>query len=149
MIALKSISKSFAGRVALAPLDLTIATGRTTVLIGPSGCGKSTVIRLIVGLMTPDAGAVHFDGDVLSAINLSLLRQRIGYVVQGGGLFPHLTAEENISLMARWLGWPEKNVQSRLAKLADLTHFPTDGLNRYTTFRRAGSAGGPHARVDA
>ena len=131
MIALETISKSFDGRVALAPLDLSVATGKTTALIGPSGCGKSTVVRLIVGLITPDTGAVCFDGETLSPSNVALMRQRIGYVVQDGGLFPHLTAAENIALMARWLNWPDDKVNARLTALTALTHFPVDGLHRY------------------
>ena len=131
MIELENTSKNFGEAVALLPLTLAVPKGKTTVLIGPSGCGKSTIIRLIAGLITPDTGTVRFDGDDVSLTTIATIRQRIGYVIQDGGLFPHLTAAENITLMAQWLGWPIEKVQSRLVELTALTHFPNDGLERY------------------
>jgi osmoprotectant transport system ATP-binding protein len=108
-----------------------LETGRTTVLIGPSGCGKSTLLRLMIGLQSPDAGSVRFAGEPLDEQQLPRLRQRMGYVIQDGGLFPHLTARDNIALMARHLGWTAPRIESRVAELAELTHFPGDGLERY------------------
>ena len=131
MIVLENISKGYEGRIALAPFDLDVSTGKITVLIGPSGCGKSTVIRLIAGLIAPDTGAVQFNGEVVTVASLAAIRRRIGYVVQDGGLFPHLTAAENIALMARYVGWQADDIQARLVELASLTHFPEDDLSRY------------------
>jgi osmoprotectant transport system ATP-binding protein len=92
MFDLRGVRKSFAGRAALAPLDLSIAANRTTVLLGPSGCGKSTLLRLLLGLLTPDGGTITFAEQPVTPATAIELRRRMGYVVQDGGLFPHLTA---------------------------------------------------------
>ena len=143
MLELKGVTKRFAQAPAVQPTDLTIPAGRTTVLLGPSGCGKSTLLRLMIGLIRPDAGTVRINGAELTAHNTLALRQRIGYVIQEGGLFPHLTAEGNIALMARHLGWQEDAVARRVGELAELTQFPLDGLRRYP----AELSGGQRQRV--
>jgi len=143
MFQLSNVSRSFGPVKALNSVDLAIEAGRTTVLIGPSGCGKSTLIRLMNGLITPDRGQVRFEGVALTAENALLLRRRMGYVVQDGGLFPHLTAAANVGLMARWLGWTASAMAVRLDELVSLTHFPTDGLARYP----AQLSGGQQQRV--
>ncbi len=143
MFELKAVSRSFGDVRALQTLDLSIGQGRTTVLIGPSGCGKSTLIRLMIGLISPDTGTVAFAGEALNPENAPVLRRRMGYVVQDGGLFPHLTAAGNVTLMARWLGRGEDRINARLAELTALTHFPADGLERYP----AELSGGQRQRV--
>ncbi|MBD3236756.1 MAG: ATP-binding cassette domain-containing protein [Candidatus Eisenbacteria bacterium] len=131
MIALQAIDKSFGDQTVIRDLDLCVERGQTLVLIGPSGCGKSTLLRLILGLYRPDAGSVVFDGRALEHQDLRQVRRRCGYVIQDGGLFPHLTAAGNITLMARQVGWPAERVRTRLATLSEMTRFPTDGLARY------------------
>ncbi len=130
-IELAGVSKCFHAVVALARTDLSFQPGKTTVLIGPSGCGKSTILRLIVGLIQPTTGEVRFEGRVLGPENLLELRRRMGYVIQEGGLFPHLTALDNILLLAKHLGRRKKETQSRLAELCDLTRLPAAALARY------------------
>ena len=131
MLELRGVAKKFGGLPALQPTDLEVAAGRTTVLIGPSGCGKSTLLRLMIGLIEPDAGSVRFEGEAFAPENVLALRRRMGYVIQDGGLFPHLTARENVGLMVGHLGWDEQRIAARLAELVELTHFPEDGLERY------------------
>lgn len=130
-VQLHGVSKSFAGTPALHPTTLSVAQGETVVLIGPSGCGKSTLLRLIIGLLTPDAGTVHLGGTRLTPANVLTLRQRIGYVIQEGGLFPHLTGRQNVALMARYLHWPAPRIQNRLDELLTLTQLPPDALDRH------------------
>ena len=120
------------------------------VLIGPSGCGKSTLLRLIIGLVRPDAGEIVFENQAVTPDKLQSFRRRVGYVIQEGGLFPHLTARENILLMARHLGRDEKSsalqpdglnpsssdhggeqFEKRLHELRDLTRFSKNLLDRY------------------
>jgi osmoprotectant transport system ATP-binding protein len=139
MIELRGVSKSYGNIVALQPINLTVATGRTTVLLGPSGCGKSTILRLMLGLLRPDSGSVLVQGQQFRPE----MRNRIGYVVQDGGLFPHLTARGNATLMARHIGWDAERIESRLKELAELTRFPADGLDRYP----AQLSGGQRQRV--
>ena len=143
MFELTQVSKSFGATRAVAPTDLDIPKGRTTVLIGPSGCGKSTLLRLMNGLIAPDTGHVTFDGSRVSADDALMLRRRMGYVIQAGGLFPHLTADRNITVMAQHLGWAEDRIQSRLGDLTDLTRFPADALKRYP----AELSGGQRQRI--
>src|SRR5437899_2550113 len=143
MLELTGVSKSYGRQEALHTTDLSIPPGRITVLIGPSGCGKSTLIRLMIGLLRPDSGVVRFDGTEMTAANVQTLRRRMGYVVQDGGLFPHLTARGNVTLLARYLGWEGKRIDSRLGELAELTQFPPDGLDRYP----AQLSGGQRQRV--
>jgi osmoprotectant transport system ATP-binding protein len=131
MLELTGVSKRFGGAEVLRGIDLTAATGATTVLIGPSGCGKSTVLRLMLGLIAPDAGVVRFDQQVVDARTIDEVRARSGYVIQDGGLFPHLDARANITLMARHRRWPGEKIQRRVEELVALTHFPGDALGRY------------------
>lgn len=131
MFSLSQISKSFGAVQAVARTDLDIPAGKTTVLIGPSGCGKSTLLRVMNGLIAPDTGTVAFDGETVDPDSALILRRRMGYVIQAGGLFPHMTAAQNISLMARQLRWDRRRIEARIDELADLAHFPGDALTRY------------------
>jgi osmoprotectant transport system ATP-binding protein len=143
MFVLKNVSKSYGDTVAVAPLDIEFETGRTTVVIGPSGCGKSTLIRLLIGLIVPSTGEVLFEGEPVTEESAPRLRRRMGYVIQDGGLFPHLTARGNAALMARHIGWDTARIEARLEELCTLTHFPADGLARYP----AELSGGQQQRV--
>src|SRR5437588_8413342 len=114
MLDLNGVSKSYGPNQALYPTTLTMPRGRTTVLLGPSGCGKSTLLRLMIGLIWPDTGSVFFEGTQLNPANILALRQRMGYVIQDGGLFPHLSGRDNVTLMARYLGWGRSRLETRL-----------------------------------
>jgi osmoprotectant transport system ATP-binding protein len=131
MLELTDVSKSYDGKVILQPTSLTVRPGETTVLIGPSGCGKSTLLRIIVGLVTPDAGTVRLDGELITPQTLLKLRPRIGYVLQDGGLFPHLTARDNVGLMADFLKWDRARIRERVEELASLVRLPVELLDRY------------------
>ena len=133
ILRLVGVSKRFEAGAALHPLDLDITTGRTTVLLGPSGCGKTTALRLMLGLIAPDTGQVLFRDAPLGPEPERALRVRhaMGYVVQDGGLFPHLTALDNVRLMARHLGWAAPRIEQRVQELADLVHLPDEALARY------------------
>jgi osmoprotectant transport system ATP-binding protein len=131
VIELHGVSKRYGPATALAPIDLQIETGRSTVLIGPSGCGKSTLLCLIMGLVQPSSGEVRIGGERLTPANALACRRRMGYVIQDGGLFPHLTAAGNVALMARFLGWDEDRIGPRMAELAELARLPAAALDRY------------------
>ncbi len=143
MLELRDITKQYSGNTVLRDISLTIPEGSTTVLIGPSGCGKSTLIRVINGLVRPDAGTVRFMGREVNASQVLGLRRRMGYVIQEGGLFPHLTARGNVVLMARHLGWARQRIARRVEELTALTRFPGDALGRYP----AQLSGGQRQRV--
>ncbi len=122
MLELAGAACRYGELIALHPTDLTVEGG-TTVLIGPSGCGKSTLLRLMIGLVEPSAGQVRFEGRPVDFE----ARRRIGYVIQEGGLFPHLSARRNVSLMADFLGRPSAD---RVEALAELVKLPLAMLER-------------------
>ena len=131
LVKLEDVSKRYGDAIALHPTNLSIESGKTTVLIGPSGCGKSTLLRLIIRLIDPDSGLIQFDGKPVTPDNINALRRRIGYVIQEGGLFPHLTARANVLLMARHIGKSKEEAHKRLRELSDLTRFSENLLPRY------------------
>jgi osmoprotectant transport system ATP-binding protein len=131
LVKLVDVTKRYADAAALQPTNLKIERGNTTVLIGPSGCGKSTLLRLIIDLIEPDSGSITFDGEPVGADNIDDLRRRIGYVIQEGGLFPHLTARANVVLMARHVGKSRDEMQTRIQELCELTRFSVNLLSRY------------------
>jgi osmoprotectant transport system ATP-binding protein len=131
VIVLSQVQKSFGQKVALAPTDLTIEGERCLALVGPSGSGKSTLLRLVLGLVAPDRGTITIGGERLDARTAPGLRLRMGYVIQDGGLFPHLDAEQNAVIVARQSGWTEARARSRLDLLIDLVGLSSDHLRRY------------------
>lgn len=143
MLVLSQVSKRYSDIQALAPTDLEVPAGETLVLIGPSGCGKSTLLRLIAGLIQPDFGRISLDGTALTPANILQARQQMGYVIQEGGLFPHLTVRDNVTVMARYLhrdtGW----IDSRLAELAELVRLSQELMSRFP----AELSGGQRQRV--
>ncbi|AUX40732.1 ABC transporter ATP-binding protein [Sorangium cellulosum] len=143
MLDVRGVSKEFRGQTALHPLDLSFPPERTVAVIGPSGCGKSTLLRVLIGLVTPDRGEVRIGGEPLTRESARRLRHRMGYVIQEGGLFPHLTARDNATLLARHLGWTEARAAERLAALRELTRLPEDALGRFP----AELSGGQRQRV--
>ena len=131
LVRVVEVSKRYAGTAALHSTNLLIERSKTTVLIGPSGCGKSTLLRLIIRLIEPDSGHIDFDREPINAENIDNLRRRIGYVIQEGGLFPHLTARANVLLMARHVGKSQDEMRTKLLELCQLTRFSEKLLPRY------------------
>src|SRR5437899_10612713 len=142
IIALRGVAKRYGDVEALKATTLSMSTG-VNFLLGSSGSGKSTLLRLLTGLSRPSAGEVLLWGQVLAPRTIGPLRRRLGYVIQEGGLFPHLTAGANVTLAARYFGWDARRIESRLAELSALTHFPGDGLARFP----AQLSGRPRQRV--
>jgi osmoprotectant transport system ATP-binding protein len=143
MLALSQVSKYYGDTVALSSTDLRVAAGETRVLIGPSGCGKSTLLRLVAGLIRPDSGSITFGGRPLTPAGLPRARQRMGYVIQEGGLFPHLSVRDNVTVMARYLHRDRDWIESRLDELVRLVHLPQEMLPRFP----AELSGGQRQRV--
>jgi osmoprotectant transport system ATP-binding protein len=136
VLEIREVTKSYkdkAGKevVILHPTSQTIEAGKTAVLIGPSGCGKSTLLKLIVGLAAPDSGGVWIGDTQMTPANALELRKSIGYVIQDGGLFPHMSARDNVSLVARFLGWDTARCDARICELADLVRLDAGLLGRF------------------
>lgn len=143
MLVLSRVSKRYGDSQALAETDLAVPNGETLVLIGPSGCGKSTLLRLIAGLIEPDSGTISFEGSTLTPANVLLARRRMGYVIQEGGLFPHLCVRDNVTVMARYLRRDRTWIESRLASLSELVRLPPQLMARFP----AELSGGQRQRV--
>jgi osmoprotectant transport system ATP-binding protein len=130
LLQLNNISKTYGQTMALKTIELFIPEGKTTILLGQSGSGKSTLIRIINGLIQPDSGGtVFFEGIPVTPQNALDLRHKMGYVIQEGGLFPHLTAYQNVALMAGYLGWSADRIDKRVTELAQLTQLPVDNAS--------------------
>jgi osmoprotectant transport system ATP-binding protein len=131
VIQLSGVTKRFGGTAAVADVSLEVPRGTTHVLLGSSGCGKSTILRLILGLVAPDVGTVTVGGVVVAPDTRAAVVAQIGYVVQTGGLFPHLTAARNVTLPAEARRWPRERIGPRLDELAAMVGFDAATLARH------------------
>ncbi len=131
MLRLEDATVRYGELAALDGVSVEFPPGRTTVLIGPSGCGKSTILRAAIGLLRLDSGRVIFDGQDLTDQSLLQVRRRIGYVIQEGGLLPHLTGRGNVTLVARRIGWDRPRIAARVDELAAMTRMDAEMLSRY------------------
>ncbi|WP_203334148.1 ABC transporter ATP-binding protein [Planococcus beigongshangi] len=121
MIRFEQVTKQFPdGTEALKDISVTFPTHKLTVLIGPSGCGKTTLMRMVNKLETPTKGDVFIDEKSITGLDEVQLRRSIGYVIQRIGLFPHMTIEENVSLVPRLLEWPKQRTAGRVDELLEL-----------------------------
>ncbi len=143
MYELRNICKSFGSTRVLDHVTLSVPGGQTTVLLGASGCGKSTLLRILIGLIYPDSGEAQFAGQAIQPKTIRQQRRRMGYVIQDGGLFPHLTCAQNVTLMASHLGWPGERINARLKELTDLVRLSPETLERYPVE----TSGGQRQRV--
>lgn len=141
MIKIQDVSKIYGQTLVLEGISLTVPAATTLSLIGPSGCGKSTLLRIVMGLITADRGQVVIDNEVMAPTNRLALRRRMGYVIQSGGLFPHLTAHENLTLLTRYLGWDAGQEDKRIDELCNLT-----GIDKILLQRRPGKLSGGQAQ---
>jgi osmoprotectant transport system ATP-binding protein len=143
MIRLQRVTKRYGARPPLGPVTLEVGARRTVALVGPSGSGKSTLLRMVVGLLLPDEGRVFVAGEAMTPETAQRLRRRMGYAIQEGGLFPHLTVRDNATLMARHVGWDAPRIAARARELVGLVRLSTDLLDRFP----AQLSGGERQRV--
>ena len=130
MISLQGVSKTYpGGHTALKNIDLTVPAGETMALLGPSGCGKTTTLKLINRLLDTTLGTVSIDGKDVQSGDPVELRRGIGYVVQEAGLFPHMTALENVCVVPSLLGWAADRQTERARELFQIVglEFDTHG----------------------
>jgi len=128
LIRLENVTKKYGDSDAAAVNNLTLDVhrGEVLVLVGPSGCGKSTTLRLINRLIEPTSGTLYLNGEDVTSMNPSLLRRKIGYVIQQVGLFPHRTIAENIATVPKLLGWDKDKIADRVDELLDLIGMDPD-----------------------
>ncbi len=126
-----SVSKSFDGQTVLQNISLKIVAGSTHVLLGSSGSGKSTLLKIILGMTSADSGTLSLGGRPLAFSERTKWLHQIGYVPQEGRLFPHLTGEENVTLVAQTMNWDPTRRQKRIKELIDLVSLDPELLTRY------------------
>ena len=130
IITFTNVSKRYGDTVVLSEIDLEIPNQRTTVIVGQSGSGKTTLLRMVNGLINPDSGRLEVFGDLVPEENIENFRRKIGYAVQGAGLFPHLSVKENIVLIARLVGWSPEDTAERFEMLMRQMELPLDLSDR-------------------
>ncbi|CAH1657941.1 ABC transporter ATP-binding protein [Chelatococcus asaccharovorans] len=132
MIAIEHLTKRIGETTLVDDVSMVVDTGTITVVVGTSGAGKSTLLRMINRLITPTSGRVLIDGQDTMDIPEDRLRHRIGYVIQGNGLFPHRTVAGNIATVPRLLGWDQKRIRRRVEELLDLFQLdPAEFANKF------------------
>ncbi|TFD87103.1 ATP-binding cassette domain-containing protein [Cryobacterium lactosi] len=121
-ILLDGVTKRFPGqtRPAVDGLTMEIPAGKIVMFVGPSGCGKTTTLKMINRLIEPTEGRIVVDGDDVTDMNGDTLRRGIGYVIQAGGLFPHMTVATNIGIVPKMLGWDKARIAARVDELLEL-----------------------------
>ncbi|MGY5883040.1 ABC transporter ATP-binding protein [Modestobacter lacusdianchii] len=121
-IRLDGVTKRYPGqdRPAVDAVSLEIPAGETVMFVGPSGCGKTTLLKMLNRLIEPSSGTIHLGDEDVTQQDPDQLRRRIGYVIQAGGLFPHMTVGTNVGMVPRMLGWDKQRVTARIDELLDL-----------------------------
>ncbi len=140
----KEFSTDGADTVALEGLNLEVREGETVCLIGTSGSGKTTALKMVNRLVEPTSGCVSVDGKDVSETDEISLRRSIGYVIQRGGLFPHMTVAENIGLLLKMEGWEPDRITKRVNELLTLVNLPSD---RFRNRKPRELSGGQQQRV--
>lgn len=123
--------RRFENGAGVGPLDLDLDAGTTTVLLGASGSGKSTLLRCVVGLEHLDSGNIKLGDRLIEPDTIHELRRKLGYVIQEGGLFPHLTAAANAAIAARARGQDPAQIEQRLKTLCELVRLDSALLSHY------------------
>ncbi len=124
MIRLTQVFKAYGAQEALKGVDLEVPEGECAVLIGPSGCGKSTLLKTINRMVGIDSGRIEVNEQDIAGYQPELLRRQIGYCIQGVGLFPHFTVQDNIAVVPRLLKWPESQIEVRVKALMEMSGLP-------------------------
>ncbi len=133
-ILLDGVTKRYPGqeKAAVDNVTLEIPAGEIVMLVGPSGCGKTTTMKMINRLIEPTSGRIFIGDDDVTDRNADQLRRHIGYVIQGAGLFPHMTVADNISLVPKLLKWDKKRITARVDELLELVNLdPGQYRDRY------------------
>jgi len=120
VIQIEGLTKQYGATTVVDRVSFNVERNSIAVIVGTSGSGKSTLLRMINRLVEPTAGRVLLDGADTRSEPAHLLRRRIGYAIQGHGLFPHRTVVENVATVPRLLGWPEARIRSRVHELMEV-----------------------------
>ena len=130
-VSFSGVGKHFAGDWVFRDITFSCPSGETTAIVGESGSGKTTLLQLVNGVLRPNQGTVHVLGGEVPAQGIEAFRRRIGYAVQGAGLFPHMTVRQNVDLLARLEGWSRDAIEARFAELLEEMGLETSLADRY------------------
>ncbi|WP_446664159.1 ABC transporter ATP-binding protein [Flexivirga sp. B27] len=133
-IRLDGVSKIYRGQKvpAVDNISLTVPAGEIAMFVGPSGCGKTTTLKMINRLIEPSSGTISIGGEDIRSKKVDELRRTIGYVIQGGSLFPHMSVSKNIAIVPKLLGWDSSRIKARVDELLDLVGLdPAKYRDRY------------------
>ncbi len=144
-IEMRNISFSYGDVKILENFDLSIESGKVYCLVGSSGSGKTTALKIINGLVRPQEGELFHDGKAFDFSNAATYRRTMGYSIQGSGLFPHMSLEENLSIIARKEGWNSKKIRDRILELCELVNLPS--TNAFLAKKPREISGGQQQRV--
>ena len=144
MIEFEGVYKAYKSKSVLYDINMEIRSDEIFVLIGSSGCGKTTLLKMINKLISFDRGDIRIDGESINKISGTLLRRKIGYVVQDGGLFPHMTIGENIGVIPKMLKQPQAQIEQRVDELLRMVNLEP---NLYRDLYPAQLSGGQKQRV--
>lgn len=132
VIYFEGVSKGYSNNLILNDFNLKINKGEFLTIIGSSGCGKTTMLKLINGLLTPDSGKVYVNGEDILKVNQIQLRRKMGYVIQGIGLFPHMNIRKNIAYVPNLIKKDDKSkIKSKVEKLIKVVGLSEEMLDRY------------------
>jgi len=131
MIRVQNLKKTYASKKVLDEVSYDFAQGQTHIILGSSGSGKSTLLRMVLGLIKPSGGEVWIDSERMTTSSRIALTRQMGYVIQEGGLFPHLNCRTNISLVAKTLGWSSQKINDRIRELCELSDLDVSLLQRF------------------
>lgn len=132
MIEIEHVTKAYGETVVVDDVSLTIEPHTICAVVGTSGSGKTTLLRMINRLVEPTSGTIRIDGQDIADLQAFELRRRIGYVIQGNGLFPHRTVAQNIGTVPKLLGWDRQRIRARTAELLELFQLdPAEFADRY------------------
>ena len=130
-VSFSSVGKHFAGNWVFRDVSFSCPTGHTTAIVGESGSGKTTLLQLVNGVLRPNEGTVEVLGESVPEEGVEAFRRRIGYAVQGAGLFPHMTVQQNVDLLARLERWPRDAIDARFAELLEEMGLDASLADRY------------------
>jgi osmoprotectant transport system ATP-binding protein len=131
MLKIQNIHKTFDGKPVLTDVNVSVPEGATHALLGSSGSGKTTLLRVTLGLIPFDRGYITINDHALLSFTPAEWANQVGYVPQDGGLFPHLTGKQNVSLIAKLKGWKKQKIESRTEALRALVNLGAPILDRY------------------
>lgn len=131
IVEFRNVSKSYGETKILDDLNLTIDRGDFLCVVGTSGSGKTTIMKMINGLIAPDEGEVLVRGKDIRSEDLIALRRKIGYAIQGNGLFPHMTVEENIAYVPRLENRPQEEICAIVDNMLNMVGLSPEVKDRY------------------